>query len=85
MVRRIHLTTRTAADTFPGVTAPKKLADLGLLTTRQVAKKHKVHRSTVWNWIKSGILRSQRVGQFRAVSAADLAKFRTMYNPTPKG
>jgi excisionase family DNA binding protein len=63
------------------VTAPKKLRQDGYLTAGQVAHKLKVHRSTVWLWIKAGALPSKRIGQFRAVDPAALKDFLKVYDP----
>lgn len=50
------------------------------MSTGEVAKKQKVHRTTVWHWIKSGMLKSTPVTpRFRGVSDADLAAFRATF------
>jgi len=44
------------------MTVPKALSEAGLLSTTQVAAHLNVHRSTVWVWIKSGLLQHERLG-----------------------
>lgn len=34
-----------------------------------------MHRSTVWLWIRDGVLPSERVGVYYGVDPAELAKF----------
>jgi len=63
------------------VTVPKSLGEGGLLSTSEVGEKLGVHRSTVWNWIKTGLLPSKEVSQadgarpFHGVDPKVLAKF----------
>ena len=45
-----------------------------------MARELNVHRSTVWLWIKSDLLKSSKVGEFIGVKRADLAKFQSMYH-----
>lgn len=51
-----------------------------LLSTGDVAKALKVHRSTVWLWIKSGAMTSTTEGQFYGVREHDLEVFRATYD-----
>ncbi len=71
------------------MTVPKALADKGLLSTAEVAKKLSVHRSTVWNWIKTGLLPSVTVAAgdgrpFHGIEPKALARFQKVYVVTPK-
>lgn len=62
------------------MTLSKKFQASGLLSTGDVARELNVHRSTVWLWIKSDLLKSSRVGDFVGVKRSDLAKFLAMYH-----
>ena len=62
------------------MTLSKKFQASGLLSTGGVARELNVHRSTVWLWIKSGLLRSSKVGEFIGVKRVDLVKFQSMYH-----
>ena len=62
------------------MTLSKKFQASGLLSTGGVARELRVHRSTVWLWIKSGLLRSSKVGEFIGVKRVDLVKFQSMYH-----
>lgn len=62
------------------MTLSKKFKASGLLSTGDVARECGVHRSTVWLWIKSGVLKSSKVGDFIGVKKSDLAKFRSVYH-----
>lgn len=62
------------------MTLSKKFKTSGLLSTGDVARELDVHRSTVWLWIKNGVLKSSKVGEFIGVKPADLAKFRAVYH-----
>lgn len=61
------------------MTLSKKFQASGLLSTGDVARELHVHRSTVWLWIKSKLLKSTRVGEFIGVKRSDLDKFRAVY------
>lgn len=61
------------------MTVPRGLAEGGLLSTAEVARICKKHRSTVWLWIKSGALKSTRVGAFHGVRPDDLREFLKVY------
>lgn len=62
------------------MTVPKSIADDGLLSTADVAKQLDVHRSTVWLWIKRGMLPSEKRGSFHGVKPAALKRFLSMYD-----
>jgi len=62
------------------MTVPKAIAADGLLSTAEVADQLGVHRSTVWLWIKRGMLNSVKRGAFHGVKPAALARFRQMYD-----
>ncbi len=62
------------------MTLSKKFQASGLLSTGDVARELSVHRSTVWLWIKSGVLRSSKVGEFIGVKRIDLTKFQSVYH-----
>lgn len=62
------------------MTLSKKFQASGLLSTGDVARELDVHRSTVWLWIKSGVLKSSKVGDFIGVKKSDLAKFQSVYH-----
>jgi excisionase family DNA binding protein len=71
------------------MTVPKALADKGLLSTAEVAKQLGVHRSTVWNWIRTGLLPSVEVASgngrpFHGVDPKALKRFRQIYPVMPK-
>lgn len=61
------------------MTLSKKFQASGLLSTGDVARELHVHRSTVWLWIKSKLLKSTRMGEFIGVKRSDLDKFRAVY------
>lgn len=64
---------------------PKAIVDDDtVLSTADVAEKLDVHRSTVWVWIKNGMLKSVRRGSFHAIKPADLALFQSMYTVPPR-
>jgi excisionase family DNA binding protein len=62
------------------MTLSKKFQLSGLLSTGDVARKLQVHRSTVWLWIKSGMLKSSKVGGLIGVKQTDLVKFQSVYH-----
>jgi excisionase family DNA binding protein len=65
------------------LTVPKSIADDGLLSTSEVAKKLGVHRSTVWLWIRRGALPSEKRGAFHGVSKKALKTFLSVYKVQP--
>lgn len=62
------------------MTLSKKFQASGLLSTGDVARELHVHRSTVWLWMKSGLLKSSKVGDFVGVRRSDLTRFQAMYH-----
>ena len=62
------------------MTLSKKFRASGLLSTGDVARELHVHRSTVWLWIRSGLLKSTRAANFIGVKKSDLDKFRAVYH-----
>ncbi len=62
------------------MTVPKAIADDGLLSTAEVAKKLDVHRSTVWLWIKRNMLASEKRGSFHGIKPSALKDFLSMYD-----
>jgi excisionase family DNA binding protein len=66
------------------MTLSNKFRASGLLSTGDVARELRVHRSTVWLWIKSKLLKSTRVGEFIGVKRSDLDKFRSVYHVNGK-
>lgn len=62
-----------------GVTVSRQIADDGLLSTAEVAKRLKMHRSTIWLYIKRGMLKSTRRGVFHGVTETDLRAFLGSY------
>jgi excisionase family DNA binding protein len=64
------------------VTTPSTFKKQGLLSTGDIAERLGVHRTTVWHWMKSGMLKSTRVTpRFRGVSEADLKAFQSNFIP----
>jgi excisionase family DNA binding protein len=61
------------------LTLSKGFRASGLLSTGDVARELGVHRSTVWIWIRDGLLKSKRVGTTVGVRRADLDAFKNMY------
>lgn len=62
------------------MTVPKTLVDQKLLSTGEVAKLMNVHRGTVWNWIKKGMLKRERVtDRYSGVSKKSLSDFKRTY------
>lgn len=64
------------------MTVPKALSEAGLLSTAEVAETLRVHRSTVWVWIKSDLLKHERVGpagNFIGISKKNLDDFVKRY------
>jgi len=63
------------------LTVPKTFVDQKLLSTGEVAKLMKVHRGTVWHWIRIGLLRSEKVtDRYSGVSRKSLADFKKTYH-----
>jgi excisionase family DNA binding protein len=64
------------------VTTPSTFKKQGLLSTGDIAERLGVHRTTVWHWMRSGMLKSTRVTpRFRGVSEADLKAFQSNFIP----
>jgi hypothetical protein len=62
------------------VTVPKAFAEKKLISTGEVARRMKVHRGTVWHWIKIGLLRAEKVTpRYSGVTAESLAILRKTY------
>lgn len=62
------------------MTTPTMFKKEGLLSTGDVARRLKVHRTTVWHWIKNGLLKSRQVTpRFRGVTEADLKAFQANF------
>lgn len=65
------------------MTVPKTLVDKKLLSTGEVARLMNVHRGTVWNWIKKGMLKRERVtDRYSGVSKKSLSDFKRTYSQT---
>lgn len=59
---------------------PKKLTEMGLVSTGEVARRLGVHRATVSSWIKRQMLGSVKVGErYVGVSQEQLATFKKNY------
>ena len=69
------------------MTIPKSISeDDKLLSTSEVAKRCKVHRSTVHLWIKHGLLKTEKHGNFHAIRPSALKRFLSIYESgMPKG
>lgn len=64
------------------MTTPSTFKKQGLLSTGDIAQRLGVHRTTVWHWMKSGLLKSTRVTpRFRGVTEADLKMFQSSFVP----
>jgi excisionase family DNA binding protein len=64
------------------MTIPLTMAQRGLLSTSQVADELGVHRSTIWALVRSGALRSKKLGRkrnFYAVSRDDMVRFAKLW------
>lgn len=60
------------------MTTPTSFKRRGLLSSSDIAKRLGVHRTTVWHWIKSGMLRSVKVTpRFSGVTEDDLKLFQS--------
>jgi len=66
------------------MTLSNKFRASGLLSAGDVARELRVHRSTVWLWIKNGLMKSTRVGEFIGVKRSDLKKFQSVYRVNGK-
>lgn len=66
------------------MTVPKSISDGPLMSTSDVAKRLKVHRSTVWLWIRRGMLKSEQHGAFHGVRRSALDRFLSFYELEPK-
>lgn len=63
------------------MTVPKTFVDQKLLSTGEVAKLMRVHRGTVWHWIRVGLLRAEKVtDRYSGVSRKSLADFKKTYH-----
>lgn len=59
---------------------PKTISeDDTLLSPTEVANELGVHRSTVHNWIRDGMLKSNKHGNFHAVSRVEIHRFSQIY------
>lgn len=63
---------------------PKSFEEEGLLTPSALAKELGVHRSTVHNWLRSGLLKSKRRGSFHTITRAEVARFSSTYVIEPQ-
>ena len=64
------------------MTTPSTFKRRGLLSTGDIAERLGVHRTTVWHWITSGMLKSIRVTpRFKGVTEADLKAFQANFIP----
>jgi excisionase family DNA binding protein len=62
------------------VSLPKSISESDeLLSTADVAKQLGVHRSTVWMWVKNGMLSSVRHGSFHGISRKSLERLQGRY------
>lgn len=62
------------------MTVPKSFADQDLLSTGEVAAIMKVHRGTVWHWIRVGLLKAEKVtARYSGVSKRSLSDFKKLY------
>jgi len=67
------------------LTVPKTISeDDRLLSTSDVAEQLGVHRTTVWLWIKRGMLKSEKHGSFHGVRPHEVKKLLDIYGPPPK-
>jgi len=55
-----------------------------VLSTADVAKRLDVHRSTVWIWIKNGMIKSEQRGVFHVIKPAALKDFLSRYSVPPR-
>jgi excisionase family DNA binding protein len=44
-------------------------------TTEEIAKRHSVHRSTVYRWLDAGILKSIKIGRCRRITVEQEKEF----------
>lgn len=65
------------------MTIPKAISDTDdLWSVSDIAERFGKHRSTVWNWIRSGALKSEKYGDnenFHGVRDAELKRFLSIY------
>jgi excisionase family DNA binding protein len=70
------------------MSVPKGIGEDGHLSTAEVAARVGVDRTTVWHWIKTGLLRSVRYGDektFHGVNPKEVERFLAIYKiPPPK-
>lgn len=67
------------------MTVPKRISESSdLIATSEIAELLNVHRSTVWTWVKSGMLTSTKVGTFHGVEPDEFERFLSVYQ-VPKG
>lgn len=66
------------------MTVPKSISEGPLMSTSDVAKRLNVHRSTVWLWIRRGMLKSEKRGTFHGVRKSALDRFLSFYELEPK-
>ena len=48
-------------------------------TTAEIAKRHSVHRSTVYRWLDEGILKSIKIGRCRRITVDQEKEFLDSY------
>ncbi len=46
-----------------------------LYSCDEIAERYKVKISTVWSWIRKGLLSAKRIGKFYRISETSLKKF----------
>ncbi len=64
------------------MTTPSTFKTRGLLSTGDIAKRQGVHRTTVWHWLKSGMLAYVAVTpRFKGVTEEALATFLATWVP----
>lgn len=65
--------------------APRSIQDNDkLLSPSEVAKQLGVHRSSVHNWMRDGMIKSEKHGNFHAIHIDELAKFSKFYEVDTK-
>ena len=58
---------------------PNSFVEAKFLSTGQVATELGVHRSTVWSWIKSGLLKHTVVGSHYGIRPKDVTRLLQVY------